>query len=308
MARPSISVQTSERAQGNGKVTLPLAGDFSRPAAVQPPIQAILVQDEEINVLACKGHPAAHSSHRSRACKFPFGDLDTQIIARDAEPVDLNFCPQDAVVKKTSQILLSSTNSDIQPNLWSDEALLEKDPNYYTDNRRTFDWYYLESSYDKVKRPYYASSVPNGTATGVYRHHAARMDSTASCYLTKSFPKECKGDKPFAPSFYEGWLNVDICAEGSYDTVAWNTNRNEQEHKETLSLSMKWDIPEDQDSSGQFCNNDSYVLRCDSVSRRGCFQLPNSANGRNPGPLRDKWPSWRELKDEFNDNSIDSPQ
>ncbi|KAF5984855.1 hypothetical protein FCOIX_2433 [Fusarium coicis] len=190
-------------------------------------------------------HPAAYKNHDSRACKFPFRDLNTQIIAWDAEPIDLNFCPQDIVVKKTSQKLLSSANSDSQTNLWSDEASLGKSPNYYTDNRRTFEWYYQESSYGKRKRQYYASSIPNGTATGVYRHHAARMDSTANCYLTKNFPKECKGDKPFAPSFSEGWLNVDICAEGSYETVAWNTTRNKQERNETLWLSMKWDIPED---------------------------------------------------------------
>ncbi|KAF4501526.1 hypothetical protein FAGAP_2247 [Fusarium agapanthi] len=133
--------------------------------AIEPPIQAILVQDEEINVLTCKGHPAVHSNHRSRACKFTFGDLNTQIIAWDAEPIDLNFCPQDVIVKKTSQKLLGSSNSDIQPNLWSDEASLGKEPNYYMDNRWAFDWYYQESSYDKGKRPYYASSAPNGTAT-----------------------------------------------------------------------------------------------------------------------------------------------
>ncbi|KAI1060470.1 hypothetical protein LB506_007221 [Fusarium annulatum] len=268
----------------------------------------LIIRDEEINVLTCKGHPAAYRDYGSGACKFPFKDLNTQIIARDAEPIDLNFCPQDVVVMKTSQKLLGSTNSDIQTNLWSDEVALGESPNYYTDNRRTFDWYYQESSYGKGKRRYYASSVPNGTTTGVYRHHAARMDSTANCYLTKSFPKQCKGDKPFAPSFTEEWLNVDICAEGSYDTVAWNTSRNKQEHNEALWLSMKWDIPEGQDSSGQFRNNDSYVLRCDSVSRRGWFQLPNNANGGKPGSLRDEWPSWRELKHEFNDYYINSPQ
>ncbi|RKK65125.1 hypothetical protein BFJ67_g112 [Fusarium oxysporum f. sp. cepae] len=122
------------------------------------------------------------------------------------------------------------------------------------------------------------------------------MDSTAECYLTKNFPKECEGGKPFAPSFSEGWLNVSICVEGSYDTVAWNTSRDKQEHNETLWLSMKWDIPEGEDTSGHFRNNDSYVLRCHSVSRRGWFQLPNDANGGKPGPLRDEWPSWRELK------------
>ncbi|RBA09883.1 hypothetical protein FPRO05_05819 [Fusarium proliferatum] len=207
----------------------------------------LIIRDEEIDVLTCKGHPAAYRDHGSGACKFPFKDLNTQIIARDAEPIDLNFCPPDVVVMKTSQKLLGSTNSDIQTNLWSDEVSLGESPNYYTDNRRTFDWYYQESSYGKGKRRYYASSVPNGTTTGVYRHHAARMDSTANCYLTKSFPKQCKGDKPFAPSFTEEWLNVDICAEGSYDTVAWNTSRNKQEHNEALWLSMKWDIPEDEE-------------------------------------------------------------
>ncbi|ENH74579.1 hypothetical protein FOC1_g10009999 [Fusarium oxysporum f. sp. cubense race 1] len=185
--------------------------------AIQPPIQTILVRDERIDVVTCKGHPARHKDHYSGACKYPFKDLDTQVITRDAEPIDLNFCPQDVVVKKTSQKLLSSANNDIQTNL-------------------------------------------------------------------------C------------------ICAEGSYDTVAWNTSRDKQEHNETLWLSMKWDIPEGEDTSGLFRNNDSYVLRCDSVSRRGWFQLPNDANGGKPGPLRDEWPSWRELKYEFNDYYINSPQ
>ncbi|KAL5622637.1 hypothetical protein FOBRF1_001887 [Fusarium oxysporum] len=276
--------------------------------AIQPPIQTILVRDERIDVVTCKGHPARHKDHYSGACKYPFKDLDTQVIARDAEPIDLNFCPQDVVVKKTSQKLLSSANNDIQTNLWSDEASLGENPNYYMDNRRTLDWYYQRLSYDKSKRLYYASSVANGTGTGVYRHHAVRMDSAAECYLTKNFPKECEGGKPFTPSFSEGWLNVSICAEGSYDTVAWNTSRDKQEHNETLWLSMKWDIPEGEDTSGLFRNNDSYVLRCDSVSRRGWFQLPNDANGGKPGPLRDEWPSWRELKYEFNDYYINSPQ
>ncbi|KAH7216530.1 hypothetical protein BKA60DRAFT_649237 [Fusarium oxysporum] len=276
--------------------------------AIQPPIQTILIRDERINVVTCKGHPARHKDHYSGACKYPLKDLDTQVIARDAEPIDLNFCPQDVVVKKTSQKLLSSANNDIQTNLWSDEASLGEGPNYYMDNRRTLDWYYQRLSYDKSKRLYYASSVANGTGTGVYRHHAVRMDSAAECYLTKNFPKECEGGKPFAPSFSEGWLNVSICAEGSYDTVAWNTSRDKQEHNETLWLSMKWDIPEGEDTSGLFRNNDSYVLRCDSVSRRGWFQLPNDANGGKPGPLRDEWPSWRELKYEFNDYYINSPQ
>ncbi|KAF5724422.1 hypothetical protein FMUND_879 [Fusarium mundagurra] len=306
---PRYLFKCPSKLQGTGwSLYLWLATFLILITAIQPPIQAILVRDESIDIVTCKGHPAAYRNHDSRACKFPFRDLNTQIIARDAEPIDLNFCPQGTVVKKTSQKLLSSANSDIQTNLWSDEASLGKSPNYYTDNRLTFDWYYQESSYNKGKRQYYASSVPNGTATGVYRHHAARMDSTANCYLTKIFPKECKGDKPFAPSFSEGWLNVDICAEGSYDTVAWNTSRNKQEHNETLWLSMKWDIPEGQDRSGQFRNNDSYVLRCDSVSRRGWFQLPNNVNGGNPGPLRDEWPSWRELKYVFNDYYIKSPQ
>ncbi|CVL01962.1 uncharacterized protein FMAN_08086 [Fusarium mangiferae] len=202
--------------------------------AIQPPIQAILVRDEEINVLTCKGHPAAYRDYGSGACKFPFKDLNTQIIARDAEPIDLNFCPQDVVVKKTSQKLLSSTNSDIQTNLWSDEVSLGESPNYYTDNRRTFDWYYQESSYDKGKWPYYASSVPNGTATGVYRHHAVTPD------------------------------NFEITIATSSDATV--------------------------------------------ISSRGWFQLPNNANCGKPRPLRDEWPPWRELKYEFNDYYINSPQ
>ncbi|KAF4336233.1 hypothetical protein FBEOM_9904 [Fusarium beomiforme] len=123
----------------------------------------------------------------------------------------------------------------------------------------------------------------------------------------KDFPKECKGDKPFKTFFSEGWLNVDICAEGSYDAVAWNTSRHKQEHNETLWWSMKWDIPEDDSGYRNYRNNHSYILKCESVSRRGWFELSNDANGGKPGPLHTERASWRELKYDYNDYYIDRP-
>ncbi|KAF4450603.1 hypothetical protein F53441_6264 [Fusarium austroafricanum] len=278
--------------------------------AVQPSIQAILVRDESIKAVTCQGHPGFDSGYYGTICKHPYEDRNTKVIAQDSEPIGLKFCPQSSVVRKTRQKLISSTRSDIQPRLWPDDTYYNpRFPNYLIEKRRTLDWYY-QKPYDGnyvVKRPYYASPVVNGTSTGVYRHHAIRMDSTAKCYNEIDFPRNCKGDKPFTTSFSDGWLNIDICVEGRYDAVPWNTTRNKQELTENLWLSVNWDIPEEDENWGYRRVSSRYVTRCESVSRRGWFELPSDANSAKPGPLLDEWPSQQTLTRDFNDYYIGQP-
>ncbi|KAM0550774.1 hypothetical protein ACHAPJ_008637 [Fusarium lateritium] len=212
-----------------------------------------------------------------------------KIIAWDSEPISLNFCPQNLIVQKTSQKIISATRDDTQPYMWSDTP----HPNRTNDNRQTLKWHYAEGD-----RPYFVSSVANGTSTGVYRHHAVRMDSKAKCYQEKGFPDRCKGDRPFEASFSQGDLKIDICVEGSYDTVPWSTSRDKQEHSERLWLSLNWDREE-------YLSDSNYSLRCESVSRRGWFELPSYANDGVVGPLLDEWPSEWTLAHHYNDYYVD---
>ncbi|KAF4963894.1 hypothetical protein FSARC_8147 [Fusarium sarcochroum] len=264
--------------------------------AVQPPLQSILVRDENMSVVTCKGHPAMHSNFDiPKVCRYPLLDPSTEVIAWDSEPIGLNFCPQNVVVERTSQKIISATREDTQTYLWSDPPY----PNRTNENRQTLRWHYAEEGlHAGENHPYFVSSVANGTSTGVYRHHAIRMDSKAKCYEEKSFPDRCKGGRPFEASFSHGELKIDICVEGSYDTVPWNTSRDKQEHSERLWLSLNWNREE-------YLSDRNYSLRCESVSRRGWFELPNYANNGLVGPLLDEWPSQWTLAHHYNDYYVE---
>lgn len=233
-----------------------------------------------------------------RGCNYSnhYSDRNAQVIAWDAEPIRLKNCPQNPVVQKTSHRLRSFGDDDLQPYLWSDNQSSEYD-NYIKAYKQAFSWYYEMDSmwgnrnYTRKER-YFTSSVANGTSTGVYRHHAVRMDSTAKCSRRQNFPKSCKGAKPFQTSFSSEVLNIDICVEGNYEITPWNTSRNKQEHLETMWLAMNL-----KDGASQ----QNYVLQCSSESRRGWFELPNVANKFKAGPLLDKWPSKNEIMNVYND-------
>lgn len=84
----------------------------------------------------------------------------------------------------------------------------------------------------------------------------------------RELPEKCEGKKPFKTSLSADWLNIDICVAGSFYTVPWNTSRDKQEHSERMWLSLRWDVPKD-DEHYPFAKDENWVLRCESVSRRG---------------------------------------
>ncbi|KAJ3538559.1 hypothetical protein NM208_g5864 [Fusarium decemcellulare] len=272
-------------------------------AAIQPPLQSILIRDRSIPIVTCKGHPGAQSDFWRRdsvpkECR-DWG-RDTWLVGRDPDPTNLAFTPRNLVVERTREKIISTSDGDTQMYMWSDspywpdddddDSLREPD-----ENTMSFAWYNPEN-YDAAvigKRSFFVSSFPNGTSTGVYRYHAARMDSDTTCTKVKTFPADCKGEMPFSASFSHPELNIDVCAEGDSETVPWAMNRNKQDVKETLWLRMT--------SNVYLMNLDNYTLRCDSISRRGWFELPNLRNGHVAGPLLDVWPSQKVLDRDFND-------
>jgi hypothetical protein len=91
------------------------------------------------------------------------------------------------------------------------------------------------------------------------------------------------------------YTNVEVCVDGDQDTNPWAISRDKQEIKETLWLQVSSWNPDPYDGS------DNFNIRCESVSRRGWFELPNHYNGYKPGPLLDLWPSKEELARDFNE-------
>ncbi|RFN49823.1 hypothetical protein FIE12Z_5884 [Fusarium flagelliforme] len=281
-------------------------------SAVQPLIQTILVQYEDIRVVTCEGHPKWHGIDSTRpptGCKKSWHYIDriTQTVAWDSEPIMLKFCPRDIVVQRTNYKLRSLGIGDLQAYLWSDDQSPDYGDKHHREERQTLDWHYPRRLGDRLEippaRPYFVSSVANGTSTGVYRHHAVRMDSTAKCSTEQSFPRHCKGDMPFKTSFSGETLNVNICVEGSSNTVPWNTSRDKQEYSERMWLAMAYndDTPNEGRVSRLERQEDNYILKCESKSRRGWFELPSMVNQDKAGRLLDKWPSEEDIKNKYND-------
>ncbi|KAJ4207147.1 hypothetical protein NW767_002398 [Fusarium falciforme] len=124
------------------------------------------------------------------------------------------------------------------------------------------------------------------------------MDSKATCTKGRSSRSGCKGTWPFTASLSLPYVDVEVCADGNQDTNPWAISRDKQEIKESLWLQVSSWHPD------PYYGSDNFTIQCDSVSRRGWFELPSHHNGYKPGPLLDVWPSEKELARDFNDNNL----
>ncbi|RTE75748.1 hypothetical protein BHE90_009803 [Fusarium euwallaceae] len=251
--------------------------------AVQPPLQSVLVRDETIPIMTC--YP--------NACKY--NNRDTWIVGSDADPEGLAESPSTWIIQRTSEKIISVDEKDTQLNLWSDTP-------YWLDrystarlDKRNFQWA-LGLLSDESEHLFFTSSVPNGTSTGIFRYHAVRMDSKAKCTKGSSSSSSCKGTRPFTASLSLPYTNVEVCVDGNQDANPWTLSRDKQEIKERLLLQVSsW-------HDNAYYGSENFTIECESVSRRGWFELPNYHNGYKPGPLLDVWPSEEELARDFNDD------
>lgn len=249
--------------------------------------------------MTCRGHPSWGLKWRSKdydACFQAYG-ISGIVAGYDPDPVALNNIPQILVVQQALDKMVDVGGYDEQMHLWPSTGM---GLTWYDDDgvrRNTFDNMYNHWDLDNITpgRYYFASSITNNTNTGVYREHAARMDSKAKCYniSSSSFPKNCKGDSPLEGSFSQSDTKVDVCVEGDYTKTPWSTSRDKQEHSERLWLRVN--------STVGYYGGGEFTLKCESTSRRGWFELPNRHNGFEAGPLLDAWPSQEELAQDFND-------
>lgn len=271
-------------------------------AAVQPPIQSIVVTEEPKLLVTCNDDPS-RMNNKDDSCIWT--GTNQKIIGYDPEPQTLERAPQDYVVHRTLQNIIAVGETDIQTRLWREDP---SDPADRTDTQRqAFRWVYDPvlgvSDEDKATHGlYYVSSILNGSNTGVLREHAARMDSRAKCRRENSFPEECAGDNPFEYEYKSNMSEVRICAEGTVNKFPFTRSRNKQEIKERIWFDLLWS-DDDELRGGYSLKKENYTMSCEVTSRRGWFELGNYQNAFEPSAMLEQWPSPEEMEENFNDHA-----
>lgn len=269
-------------------------------AAVQPPIQSIVVQEEVKLIVACNDNPERRNND-DKTCDW-MGHKN-KVVGFDPEPQELEKASQNYVVHRTLQNIISVSSNDIQTrmrreNLYIPEGLMDT-------QRLAFHWIYSAIAEAEVddedgRGDYYVSSMLKGTDTGVLREHAVRMDSKVQCQHEDSFPDECAGDHPFTYSYTSNMTEVQICTDGSINRYPFTRSRNKQEISERIWFDLRWTNPELYSEAGNE-GMKNYTMSCDTTSRRGWFELANYQNGYEPSGMLEKWPSPEEMEENFND-------
>lgn len=124
-------------------------------AAVQPPLQSVLVRDETIPIVTCTP---------SRC----YGDRDGWIVGNDADPEALAKSWRKWIIQRTSEKIISVNTKDTQQYLWSDTPYWLPETKYssaLSRDRGNFEWALgLETlnDDDEPEPLFFASSVPNG--------------------------------------------------------------------------------------------------------------------------------------------------
>lgn len=231
--------------------------------------------------------------------------VHSRVVGNDPEPNVMELMPRTLAVNLVRQKLKSVSKSDIQSNLWLEDTNYRRLPTEQQ-QAQTFAW--VESKRD-MNISYFASSVLNGTTTGVLRQHAMRINSTIECE-SGPVPPTCDGTQPFFTVFnHTGFatsgIKATICVEGNHSAVPWTRSRDRQDILEHMWISLE--VAQDRDGrkvKGQALLEDvqAFNLSCRASSTRGYFELGNHWNDQVSRPLLDEWPSRETTKKDFNDH------
>ena len=259
--------------------------------AVQNPLQQALVSSKTtLTLLSCQQHFISVEH-----CIL----LTSTVVAYDPEPADLARAPQDLIISEVMSNIAMVNDADVQPYMWHSPGIPASRPEDSSDSGNTFYWYFEESKPGN----FFVSGVPNGTATGVLREHAMRLNSSAECsHINRSdFPAFCSGNLPLVRSF-SGYLGIsfDICAPGDYGINPWTLSRDRQELREEFYIDVH--VPASSTRYGSFLETPfNFTVQCSAYTTRGYFEIPNYRNSYATGRLLDTWPDNVTIVSEFND-------
>ena len=174
--------------------------------------------------------------------------------------------------------------------------------------------------WDPETREPFASAPSPRVNTGLYRQHAARLNTTVTCAdalevtvkdgeranRTAEFDQELEACRrrtngPNDPVFVWDWevedtLRIRVCAPIKTDASPWgddddsSTGYYGERSKKRRSLHEKVYIDVDADADGEYSWWE-FKQVCTADTTLGWFELPNEHNGGVPGPLLDEAPA-----------------
>ena len=284
------------------------------------PLQQLLTRSDNLVVVTCADVP--YTALPNKSCPYPL----PKAVAKDAQPATMERLPLWDVKEQVKARLESETTSQHQPLLWSSmtpetdqvydaefDTILSR-YNYYATRGGALAYPYKS----RPVLPFWISGVPNGTTTGVLRHHAMRFNSTISCESLPldAFPDSCPGDHPFTASY--PWsqkslqyrappksedYNFRVCVPGSYVSSPWSLYRDATTIEEEIFMGLL-QRPATLDATSLYYK--PFVTRCTVQTTRGYFELGNVFNDNVPQPLLEKFPG-DERYGQYNDYDTTKP-
>lgn len=298
------------RHRGVGSRLVMLGGLLILLVAVQPPVQSLFAGIEAVRIVTCYDTPisgcgAGFSQEVGFdpgtfhvCCQLSFTYADRQV----PEPTNLQNLPSIIPVTRVSSKIAAAADFDQQPYLWPEQWVNIDDAD--RPMKSTLFWYANMNTADD-HYTYFVSSLMNGTNTGILRQLGMRLNSTSSCATTNisDFPTTCAGGRPFVSKLNFEGLNVSICAPGNYEETPWTLSRDRQDISEELWIDLALDSYETNIEAMelQWGVSTNWTLHCTVDTTRGYFEIPNTHTNNNPGPLLEKWPSEKEMFEDWND-------
>lgn len=284
------------------------------------PLQQLLVKTETMDVVTAELSSGV-SSIPDNVDTWITRPASLRIIGKEPGLNQLDTVPVSVVVGDVTAKTIYGQGRDSQPYLWANSTRNSSDiyqggtkyrakgvgDSLLADNlldnlslRRLANDGFLET-------PFFVSTFPNGTSTGVLRVHALALKTDLKCEFIprEEFPSSCSGDFPFTSEYEynteerETWTytSVRVCVPGDYRVSPWSKIRDRQTIFEDLYIDVTWNSYADSESMVNFTRH------CIGRTSRGYFELPNRWNGYAPGAMLDKWPSEEAVKTDFNDLS-----
>lgn len=211
-----------------------------------------------------------------------------RIIGTEPSPNAMGQAPLYQVVQAVSNAITAKTGMERNEYLWiggdGSKSFAYANPNM------------ADQTDGNDEQPFWASSLTNGTTTGILRQHAMRLNSSIKCdnISANDFPTPCPGEHPFVTDWsheHESThLSLRVCAPGDYRQTAWTHSRDRQDIREELYIDVSTTTLDD-----------SWTIRCLGATSRGYFELGNHFNGQVPQPLLTKWPALEEMRQNFVD-------
>jgi hypothetical protein len=140
-----------------------------------------------------------------------------------------------------------------------------------------------------LRDPFF-SELPNSANTGIFRHFAPRINSSAKYEFVSSFPSGC--DKLLG-AFYVEYANnnagfemlswsIRVCMPANLLTSPWKATRDRQDFSEELYINITFK------DNGTFPRDSALgdvAFKVTLNTTAGYFELPNHMNSGLPGPL-----------------------